>query len=76
MIFRNLNKQSAYYLTPRQSEILYLAAAEGLSTKEISSRLYISEKTVETHKHNMMEKAGARSLVHLLYLCLHASKNT
>jgi DNA-binding NarL/FixJ family response regulator len=42
-------------LTPREQEIFRLLA-EGLSAKEISTRLFISPKTVENHRINIMRK--------------------
>jgi DNA-binding NarL/FixJ family response regulator len=42
-------------LTTREQEILRLLA-EGFSTKEIGSRLFISPKTVENHRTNIMHK--------------------
>jgi len=42
-------------LTQRQKEILRLIA-EGNSTKEIAEKLFISVKTVETHRANIMRK--------------------
>jgi len=42
-------------ITPRQREILQLIA-EGKSTKEIAQILYISTKTVETHRSQLMDR--------------------
>jgi len=42
-------------LTPRQREILQLLA-EGRSMKEIAQLLFISIKTVETHRAQLMER--------------------
>jgi RNA polymerase sigma factor (sigma-70 family) len=42
-------------LTPREREILKLIA-EGYKNKEIAEHLYISVKTVERHRANLMEK--------------------
>src|SRR2546422_8786734 len=47
-------------LTDREEEILRLIA-HGYSNKEISARLNISVKTVESHKSNLMEKLELRS---------------
>lgn len=51
-------------LTPRQREVLQLVA-EGKSTKEISSVLRISQKTVEFHRNSLMDKVGVRSIAEL-----------
>jgi DNA-binding NarL/FixJ family response regulator len=47
-------------LTPREREVVQ-AIAEGLSNKDISRRLGISVKTVETHRASMMRKIGAHT---------------
>lgn len=47
-------------LTTREREVLQLVA-EGLSNKEISSRLNNSVKTVENHRHNLMRKLNAHN---------------
>jgi DNA-binding CsgD family transcriptional regulator len=46
-------------ITPREHEILTLIAA-GLSTREIASRLFVSENTVKTHSSRLFDKLGAR----------------
>ena len=45
-------------LTPRELEVLQLIA-EGLSTKEMADRLFVSENTVKTHTGRVLEKLGA-----------------
>ena len=47
-------------LTPREREVLQLVA-EGLRPREIAAKLFVSVKTVETHRRNVQEKLGARS---------------
>ena len=47
-------------LTPREQEIMRLLA-EGLSTKEIADKLFISPKTVENHRANIMNKLDLHS---------------
>jgi DNA-binding NarL/FixJ family response regulator len=51
-------------LTEREREVLRLVA-EGLSTKEIASRLAISTRTVESHRAHLMGKLGMRSVARL-----------
>jgi DNA-binding NarL/FixJ family response regulator len=42
-------------LTPRQRQVLQLVA-EGLGTREIAERLFLSVKTVETHRAQIMQR--------------------
>jgi DNA-binding NarL/FixJ family response regulator len=52
-------------LTRREHEVLpYLAA--GKRPKEIADELFISVKTVETHKGNILEKLGLRNTAELV----------
>ena len=52
-------------LTPREQEIMVLVA-EGLSTNEISERLFISPKTVENHRSNLMRKLDLHSTIEIV----------
>ena len=49
-------------LSPRESEVVKLVA-EGLSGHEIAKVLSISEKTVERHRANVVDKLGLRDRV-------------
>ena len=51
-------------LSQREREV-FLLLAEGKSIKEIADELYISPKTVESHKYNIMEKLQATTVVDL-----------
>ncbi len=51
-------------LTSREREILQLIA-EGLTAKEIADHVFLSVKTVETHRRNIMQKLNMRSTVDL-----------
>jgi DNA-binding NarL/FixJ family response regulator len=51
-------------LTPREAEVVKLIG-EGHSSKEIAQTLVISEKTVERHRANILEKLGLRDRVDL-----------
>ena len=60
----------SYGLTDREAEIGRLVA-RGLSTKEISGALFISDHTVNNHLRSIFEKAGVnsrREMVQRLYL--------
>ena len=48
----------ALAITPRELEVLQLIA-EGLSTKEMADRLFVSENTVKTHTSRVFDKLGA-----------------
>ncbi|MDH3358455.1 MAG: response regulator transcription factor [Desulfobacterales bacterium] len=51
-------------LTNREREVIQLYA-EGHTTKHIAERLYVSIKTVETHRRNIMKKLDIRSIADL-----------
>ncbi|MEI6503083.1 MAG: response regulator transcription factor [Armatimonadota bacterium] len=54
-------------LTPRELEIIQ-KAAEGLTSAEIGKQLFISARTVETHRSRAMQKLGLQNLVELVRL--------
>jgi DNA-binding CsgD family transcriptional regulator len=55
----NTAEQQALGITPRELEMLAFIA-EGLSTREIAERAYVSENTVKTHISRILDKLGAR----------------
>ena len=52
-------------LTPREQEVMRLLA-EGSSAKEAAKKLFISPKTVENHRNNIMRKLDLHSTVELV----------
>jgi DNA-binding NarL/FixJ family response regulator len=56
-------------LTDREREILQLAA-EGYGNKEIGERLFISPRTVETHRANFMRKLNVENQAELIRYAL------
>ncbi len=52
-------------LTPRETEIVKLIA-ESYSTRQIAETLVISEKTVDRHRTNILEKLGMHDRVELV----------
>lgn len=56
-------------LTPREREVLQLIA-EAKTSKEIAVCLNLSEKTVHTHRKNIMEKLGAKNVAELTRIAI------
>jgi FixJ family two-component response regulator len=56
-------------LTPREREVMALVV-DGKANKVIAIDLGLSERTVEIHRANVMEKMGARSVAHLVKMHL------
>lgn len=61
----NSGQLSAYDLTEREVEILTLIA-EGLSNKEVGDKLFISHRTVDTHRTNLMKKLEVHNIAGLI----------
>lgn len=62
---QNRNSRTAIHLTRRENEILKLIAEEH-SNQEIADRLFISLRTVETHRLNITQKLSAKNTVGLV----------
>ncbi|MEO9891991.1 response regulator transcription factor [Aurantibacter sp.] len=56
-------------LTRREKEVL-AAICEEMTTQEIAEQLFISPKTVETHRMNLISKLGARNSVGLVKIAI------
>lgn len=52
-------------LTKREMEVLQLISQE-LTTEQIATRLQVSISTIETHRHNLLQKLGAKSVVGMI----------
>jgi DNA-binding CsgD family transcriptional regulator len=55
-------------LSNREKEILLLVK-NGLDTKQISEKLFISTHTVDQHRKNMIERIGANNINTLIQIC-------
>ncbi len=59
------NKSKDRVLSDREHEVLKLIARE-FSNKQIAKALFISERTVETHRKNIFRKTNTKSIVGLI----------
>ncbi|MDA3791675.1 MAG: helix-turn-helix transcriptional regulator [Desulfobacula sp.] len=57
-------------LTHRETEVLQMIA-EGLKSREIAKRLFVSIKTVDTHRANIREKLNIQSTADLVQYAIH-----
>ena len=63
-----------YQLSDREQEVLLLVA-QGLSSKEISTKLSIAVNTVNTHRKSITRKTGIKSVAGLaVYAMLKNNK--
>lgn len=60
----------AQQLTPRERDVVVLAV-QGCTAREIGRRLFIGERTVETHLGNAYGKLGVRSKMELVRVVAH-----
>lgn len=56
-------------LTRREKEVL-IAISNEMTTQEIADNLFVSVKTVETHRMNLISKLGARNSVGLVKIAM------
>lgn len=66
---KRTSEDSLDRLSQREQEVFQLLA-EGKRIKEIAADLFISPKTVESHKYNIMEKLQATSVVDLTKIAI------
>jgi DNA-binding CsgD family transcriptional regulator len=63
------SERSECMLTNREMTILR-CLSDGKSSIEIADQLFISHYTVRTHRKNILKKAGARNVAHLVQMAL------
>ena len=72
-IAKNKNADIKLSLTNREEEVLSLIMQE-YTSKEIAEKLFISKQTVDTHRLNIMQKTGCKTLVGLIKYALDEIK--
>ena len=64
--FHHLDKfQSAFTDLTNRERVILQNLAEGKSVKEIAGNMYLSVKTIETHRQQIMKKLGFNSIAEL-----------
>jgi DNA-binding NarL/FixJ family response regulator len=66
-----VTSRDPFQLTKREEEVLQMIC-KGFTTKEISDLMFISQKTVEGHKTNLLSKTNSKNTINLM---LYAFKN-
>jgi len=69
------NSSAFEVLTAREREVLQLLA-EGKTTRQIASSLFVSEKTVESHRRQVMRKLGINSVAGLIKYAIREGLTT
>jgi DNA-binding NarL/FixJ family response regulator len=64
-VTRKKQREDHIKLTKREVEIIKLIA-EGLTSQEMANKLFISPRTVETHRANLMKKIGVKNAIELV----------
>ncbi|WP_229359886.1 response regulator transcription factor [Ferrimonas aestuarii] len=54
-------------LTERETQLMLLVI-EGKTNKEICDKLFIAQRTVEIHRHNLLKKMGVKNAAELAFL--------
>ena len=63
------SRQKVIDLTRREEEVLE-QICKGLDNKEVADRLFISQKTVEGHKTNLMSKTNTKNAINLMLFAI------
>ena len=64
-------KEDTEVLSEREMDVL-IGICKGLSTQEIADKLFLSKRTVDTHRANILEKTGSKNTASLV---VYAIKN-
>ncbi len=69
-IINRKRENETFHLTSRELEVVKLIEKE-YSNKEIAETLFISERTVETHRKNIFRKTNTNSIIGLIKYIYH-----
>ncbi len=68
-IIKNKDENKDLHLTPRELDVLHLIC-KGHSNFEISEKLFISQRTVERHRANLLEKTDSSNSIKLVLFAI------
>ncbi|MGI4737066.1 MAG: response regulator [Janthinobacterium lividum] len=68
-LFSSAPEPPAGHLSRRELEVLQLIAS-GLTTGEMADKLFVSKRTIETHRQNIMEKMHTKNTASLIKLAM------
>lgn len=63
--FISMNSVSEKLLSKKETQVLELIS-EGLTTKEIATKLFVSDRTIETHRANILKKLEVKNTAELI----------
>jgi DNA-binding NarL/FixJ family response regulator len=70
----SLHLKTSLGLSRREQELVGLIQ-QGLTNKEMASRLHLSEQTVKNHVHRMLRKVGAQDRLSIVEVCRNEGLN-
>ncbi|MGC9330400.1 MAG: DNA-binding response regulator, partial [Bacteroidales bacterium] len=74
-LYKKRGQKQGSKLSTRETEILY-QICKGLSNQEIGKKLYISKRTVDKHRENILIKTGTNNTAELvMYAVKHGIVN-
>jgi DNA-binding NarL/FixJ family response regulator len=68
LISTDKKNQQQDIISPREKDVLRLIA-QGMESKEIAEKLFISIYTVDNHRRNMIARTGVRDSTALIQIC-------
>jgi DNA-binding NarL/FixJ family response regulator len=67
---KKVRQREKYKLTHREIQVLKYIY-EGLTSQQIAEKLYISKRTVESHRANILHKTNSKNTADLIRFAVH-----
>ena len=59
---------NTHFRLTKQEKVILELVAMGLTSKEIAQKLNLTDDTIETHRRNMIKKAGVKNMIAVIML--------